>query len=287
MAGKTASRKQSLGNNASVTKRWRNRAIMALVAFVGVVSGSTYLLSLHDIDPLQFYANMANPTMRFVKIYPGMRKEEIADVYGKVLAWNDVNRQAFLAAVPSDERGTVDGYYFPSSYWFSYDTSGAEVGKRMVDTFNEKVSTSTMKVSSRNLKNKINLDTAVRIASIIQREAAGPQDMGLVSGIMWNRIFNGMNLQMDATLQYAKGTTTDWWPDVHSKDKKIDSPYNTYLYKGLPPTAISNPSLAAIKAAYNPEKTSCIFYIHDKNHQIHCAATYEEHVRNVKQYLSN
>jgi UPF0755 protein len=87
-----------------------------------------------------------------------------------------------------------------------------------------------------------------------------------------------MNLDIDATLQYAKGNAeTGWWPQVHPRDKKINSPYNTYTHKGLPPGPISNPGLAAIEAAYNPQKTNCIFYLHDKNRKIHCSETYAEH----------
>ncbi len=131
----------------------------------------------------------------------------------------------------------------------------------------------------------INLDTAITIASIIQREAAGPHDMNLISGIIWNRIFKGMSLELDATLQYAKGDEGNWWPQVTGKDKYIESPYNTYQNKGLPPGAISNPSIDAINAAYNPKKTDCIFYLHDKNRKIHCTKTYAEHKKNVDRYL--
>ncbi len=95
-----------------------------------------------------------------------------------------------------------------------------------------------------------------------------------------------MKLQIDATLQYAKGSEEDgWWGKVNSVDRKIDSSYNTYLHEGLPPGAIANPGLAAIAAAYNPAKTSCLFYLHDKNRQIHCARTYEEHKKNIEIYL--
>ena len=109
--------------------------------------------------------------------------------------------------------------------------------------------------------------------------------MNLISGIIWNRIFKGMKLQIDATLQYAKGSEeAGWWREVTSEDKKIKSSYNTYLHIGLPPSAIANPGLNAITAAYNPQKTKCMFYLHDKNRNIHCAVTYEEHKKNIEKY---
>jgi UPF0755 protein len=109
--------------------------------------------------------------------------------------------------------------------------------------------------------------------------------MNLISGIIWNRIWSGMRLDIDATLQYAKGDEKKWWPVVLSADKNIASPYNTYKTIGLPPTPISNPSLAAIEAAYNPQKTACIFYFHDDNRIIHCSKTYAEHKKGVEVYL--
>ena len=93
-----------------------------------------------------------------------------------------------------------------------------------------------------------------------------------------------MKLQMDATLQYAKGDASDWWPQVNPSDKNIDSPYNTYLHTDLPPTPIASPGLAAIAAAYNPLTTSCLFYIHDKHGVIHCSATYAGQLSNIAKY---
>jgi UPF0755 protein len=93
-----------------------------------------------------------------------------------------------------------------------------------------------------------------------------------------------MKLQIDATLQYAKGDEEEWWPQVSPEDKKIDSPYNTYLTANLPPTPISNPGKAAIEAAYNPQTTSCLFYLHDRNRIIHCSATYQGQLNNIAKY---
>ena len=89
---------------------------------------------------------------------------------------------------------------------------------------------------------------------------------------------------MDATLQYVKGTENAWWPTVASKDKHIDSPYNTYKNKGLPPSPIANPGLAAITAALNPSTTDCLYYLHS-NDRIYCSKTYKEHKEKIEKYL--
>ena len=112
---------------------------------------------------------------------------------------------------------------------------------------------------------QIPLADALTVASMLEREASGSGDIQIISGIIWNRLFNGMPLQIDATLQYAKGESRNgnWWQAVTPDDKFIKSPYNTYEHVGLPPGPISNPSVASVIAALNPVQTSCLYYFHD------------------------
>ena len=94
-----------------------------------------------------------------------------------------------------------------------------------------------------------------------------------------------MKLDIDATLQYARGNTGEgFWAPITPAEKKIDSLYNTYLHAGLPPTPISNPGVTAIEAVLNPAKTKCLFYLHDTKGEIHCAETYDKHLDNVDKY---
>jgi hypothetical protein len=131
---------------------------------------------------------------------------------------------------------------------------------------------------------RVPLDDALTIASLIERETLNGNGMRLVSGIIWNRLFSGMNLQIDATVQYAKAnekSVSRWWPNVLPRDIYRRSPYNTYQNPGLPPTPIASPSVAAILAALNPIKTSCLFYFNDEAGTILCSDTYDEHVARV------
>ena len=221
---------------------------------------------------------LANPSTKYIKIYSGLRREEIVDVFGNALNWSERQKDEFLSlqeyGLPNSE-----GYYYPSVYIVLPNTSPSEAANLMLERFNQEV---TSRYAS-STKKIINIDTALKVASIIEREAAGKEDRRLISGIIWNRIFSGMNLQIDATLQYAKGNEErGWWPRITPKDKLIESPYNTYQNEGFPPSPISNTSLAAIHAALNPQKTKCLFYLHDSKKRIHCAKTYEEHKRNVE-----
>jgi UPF0755 protein len=286
---------------------WKKMTGLFLLLIGGALALGLFQAALVSKDALisrfESYVNFANPTKRFVYIYPGMRREEMVEKYAKILNWEARDERWFIASAPADAEngGYHEGYFLPKSYFVDKDATGKEVGELMhtefLNAISEKVlnkptdtadGTRTITSSLATKKGEtevIDLDTAIRIASIIQREAEGPHDMPLVSGIIWNRIFLGMKLDLDATLQYVKGDEDNWWPQVASKDKFLDSPYNTYKYKGVPPGAISNPSIEAINAVYNPQKTDCIFYIHDKSGDIHCAKTYEEHKRNIDAHL--
>lgn len=225
---------------------------------------------------LSFYLNLANPYVRIVRVQEGLRKEEVAQVLKDRLDWNEQDKQEFINSA------NVEGHYFPQTYLIYKDANPTEVVKTMTEEFNKQVD----KIKKPKSTKILNENTILTVASIIQREAASKNDMNLISGIIWNRIFKGMKLQIDATLQYAKGNKEDgWWENVNPEDKKIESSYNTYLNPGIPPGAIANPGLAAISAAYNPQITDCLFYLHDKNRKIHCAKTYGQHKKNVDIYL--
>jgi len=260
---------------------------LCLVAGFFFASRNKNMVALfqRNVDFFAFYQNLANPYIRYVRIPEGLRKEEVADIYAHTLAWNDQDVKQFLGDSGTTQ-SDLEGYYFPSTYILPVDASGEDVKNAMLDKFDKNVTSVTNSKNDVIDKNKVSMDTILKVASLIQREAAGKQDMNLISGIIWNRIWNGMSLDIDATLQYAKGTDANgWWPQVLSKDKNINSPYNTYKNEGLPPTPIANPGLDAIKAAYNPTKTNCIFYFHDNNHQIHCSKTYEQHKSLIAEYL--
>lgn len=207
----------------------------------------------------------------YIHVREGMRKEEIADLFAGKLNWSSDQKLAFLDG--------PEGQYFPGTYAVPSNNDESVMREVMLHRYEKNVAEPYASSSV------VTMPIVLKIASIIEREAGGKRDMRIISGIIWNRIFDGMTLDIDATLQYAKGTSTNWWPTVHSADKKIESPYNTYKYKGFPPTPIANPGLAAIDAALNPIMTDCIFYLHDAHRKIHCAATYSAHVRNVNRYL--
>ena len=231
---------------------------------------------------LDIYQNLASPLGRILVIESGERKEEIVNHFAKILGWNTTAAEKFLANVTLSDPSITEGKFMPSTYTTARGASPEEVAKLVNDHFQKDVLSHYVT----EVQLKVPLDQTLTIASLLEREAYDFTDMREISGIIWNRLFADMNLQIDATLQYAKGTknASNWWPQVVPSDKYIASPYNTYKNSGLPPAPIANPSLDAILAALNPRKTDCMYYFHDKNAGFHCSVTYEEHVKLLKQY---
>lgn len=224
---------------------------------------------------------LEDPYMKWVVIPEGLRKEEIAERMAESHGWGEEQIDAFVTA-DTNISGATEGVFFPDTYLIPLDESTADVAKRMNRRFNEVFEP----YAEESLERDIQWLTLIKIASLVQREAAGKSDMPLIAGVIWNRLEKGMRLDIDATLQYARGDAGDgWWAPLTADDKKIESPYNTYIHKGLPPSPIANPGLDAIRAALRPEKTKCFYYLHEKSGVIHCAETFEEHKENIEAYL--
>jgi UPF0755 protein len=131
------------------------------------------------------------------------------------------------------------------------------------------------------------------LSSIVEREVRLEKDRPVVAGILIKRWRSDWPLQADATIQYLKadlncrnrGVNCDWWEPVSGADLDIDSPYNSYLYRGLVPGPICNPGLASIQAVSNPQDTDYWFYLSDYSGEVHYARTNEEHSENIERYL--
>lgn len=212
---------------------------------------------------------------------PGWRKEQIADRLTTLLNWTPAQREEWLTIDTNKSASYVEGVYYPDTYLIPSDQSPAQVASRLIDRFQQVFAPYASDAAQEGLA----WTDVLTMASLIERETGGPQDMALISGILWNRIHTHMALQVDATLQYVVGTEGNWWPTPKPADKAIESPFNTYKHTGLPPHPIAEPSLDSIEAALHPTKTSCLYYLHDTKGQIHCSATYAGQVQNVTKYL--
>jgi cell division protein YceG involved in septum cleavage len=229
----------------------------------------------------EWYQNLASPVSRVLVIWPGQRKEEVAENFAAILQWNNAQKEQFLVAISSSEPVMEDGTYYPESYVAHRGATPEEVAALIQEKFKEDI----LARYTSDVEAQVPLEDALIIASLLEREASDFENMREVSGVIWNRLFVNMPLQLDATLQYVRGGKTNektWWPVPKPADKYLKSPYNTYANKGLPPAPIGNPSAAAVLAALNPIATDCIYYFHDDNGNYHCSVTYEDHVKKLK-----
>ncbi|MFA5942576.1 MAG: endolytic transglycosylase MltG [Candidatus Paceibacterota bacterium] len=232
----------------------------------------------------QSVAAVAGVDSRIVTITPGMRKEQVAKTFAKTLAWDAAQAKEFTTATASSSLPLPEGSFVPGTYPVNKKMTPLAVQALVNERFSEEI----LSHYGPETAAVVPLDQALTIASLLEREAGGADDIRIISGIIWNRLFIGMRLQIDATVQYAKAnnaSVASWWPKIAPGDIFRKSPYNTYLHPGLPPTPIANPSVAAVLAALNPKQTPCLFYFHDNAGQFHCTETYPEHVALLKKYF--
>lgn len=260
------------------------------------------------------------PYMKWVVIPEGLRKEQIAELIGDTLGWTGEQKSSWVNTYTSQKFDEVEGVYFPDTYLIPADEGLGAVADRLRAKFNEVFAPYQQEATKQNIR----WPTLLKIASLVQREAAGKDDMPLIAGILWNRLLRNQKLDIDATVQYARDTRLaykddpcedpdsyardpkndlcfnpetlqpsvpyigldNWWTPIGGSDtRRIDSLYNTYIYAGLPPHPIANPGIAAIEAVLNPEETDCFYYLHAPDGNIHCSKTYEGHQAYIEQYL--
>lgn len=169
---------------------------------------------------------------------------------------------------------TVEGFLFPSTYEFLKDSTADDVIRRLLGQFQQEARGLPWDhAKARGLSPY----EAVVLASMIEREARVPADRPKVATVIYNRLKQGMLLQIDATVQYALGKQKE---GLTYEDLKVESPYNTYLHAGLPPTPISSPGLASLRAALNPVKACWLYFVvvgEDGRHGFTCS--YQEFLR--------
>ena len=237
---------------------------------------------LAQVATWDWYQNLASPVSRILVIYPGERHEEVVNNIGDILKWTTTERDLFYTYIAEAEPYLEEGKFFPGRYVVPSDASPELVADVIYEKFNMEI----LARYDEEVERFVPIADALAIASLLEREAYDFTDMRYISGIIWNRLFIGMPLQLDATLQYARGSKLSeslWWPKVVPDDKYIESPFNTYQNPGLPPAPIANASTEAVVAALNPKVTDCMFYFHDTRGRFYCTNTYEEHVTKLRE----
>ena len=206
-----------------------------------------------------------------VTVPEGLSNKRIAEIFSNALSDFDAKRFQELST-------RKEGYLFPDTYIFPAGATEEDVIKEMEENFAKRIL--PLQTQIRDFKRP--LKDVLIMASLVEGEVRTTETRRQVSGILWKRLQLGMPLQVDAVFPYIIGKNTF---EVTTDDLKIDSPYNTYLYVGLPPGPINNPGLDAITAAITPTPSNFLYYLTDLAGQIHYAATHAEHLINRAKYL--
>ncbi|MGM0464941.1 MAG: endolytic transglycosylase MltG [Acidobacteriota bacterium] len=203
-------------------------------------------------------------------------------VDNKKVLYNAQNTQ--LISSMDSEAQNLEGYLFPETYHIPKNTSEEELIENMVSQFKK---TFNPQWRERTREMGMNIREVVTLASLIEEETSVPEEKSLVSSVFHNRLKLGMKLDCDPTIIYALKKKGEYQGRLRNKDLKLDSPYNTYLYKGLPPSPISNPGKESLKAALFPSKTDYLYFV-SKNDGTHkFSSTFKEHQKAVIKYQIN
>lgn len=183
----------------------------------------------------------------------------------------DFDEAEFLELAQDEE-----GYLFPDTYFFHRDADPAEIITRMKENFSLK----TENLQRKDSLEGVDIKDIIKMASILEAEATDLESRQIVSGILWERLDQGVPLQVDAAFLYIEELEGKNTYSLTKEDLKIESPYNTYVNKGLPPTPINNPGEESIYAAANPIASDYLFYLSDTKGNMYYAKTFEDHIEN-------
>jgi UPF0755 protein len=172
---------------------------------------------------------------------------------------------------------TLEGYLFPDTYAFPVGTTARQAVREMVYSFERRWKSDW---DSSLVDLKINRNDLVTMASIVEKEARVPEERAVIAAVYYNRLRRGMRLQADPTVQYALGHHVG---RVLYKDLAVESPYNTYVHKGLPPGPVASPGVASLAAAANPANVPYLYFVATRDGHHEFRMTLEQHTNAVRQ----
>ena len=270
----------------------RFRVLAQLMGFDRLLQAGTYELR-EDMPELEVLYRLRNGivTTRFVTVVEGWQLNEIADS----LAALGIERDDFLTAAASHDYDypfvnqipagqSLQGYLYPATYPLRTSDDGETLVEAMLAAFDANVPDD---LATQAAAVGLTLHEAVTLASIIEREAVVPEEKPIMAQVFLSRLRIGFRLEADPTVQFAlaeAGADTYWKPALTTADLAFDSPYNTYVYFGLPPGPISSPAADSIAAVLNPSETSYLFFVARPDGSHAFAETFAEHSVNVELY---
>jgi len=243
------------------------------------------------------FGGLVFPWDIYEKLSKGLKKvyritiPEGADLYdiARILEENRIcSAEDFLKYALSEETikryglkvSSMEGFLFPDTYFFSKNTHPL----RVIDVMHRNFLKKTEELR-KNLEEKgLTLEEWVTIASMIEKETAKPEERPLVSAVIRNRLKRGMKLQIDPTVIYALKRKNLWGGRLTLNHLRIEDPYNTYVYFGLPPSPICNPGLESLRAVLEPAEVDYLYFVADGSGGHYFSKTYQEHNRRVREF---
>lgn len=296
----------------SITTRLENKKIIKNATFTRIAAKidgtSSFLVGQYRLD-----RNWRSPTiLKYMTKQENILKDEVMltfreGIWAKDIAkkiaentnvtseslialWNDdaflrkcIKKYSFLdeSILKTDYRVKIEGYLFPETYSFHKKTTPEAVTYTFLNQFEKAYA----KIEKEVKNSKLSMHEIITLASIVQYESAKVEDMKLIAGVFFNRLAINQKLESSVTVCYSLYNYKDWQECELNTD--IDSPYNTYMYEGLPVGPILNPGLDAIEAVLKPKKSDYFYFIADVHgdNTVYYAKTFEEHLKNQKKYL--
>jgi UPF0755 protein len=258
----------------SIAERLKTHGVISnqwLFVWVGRLNGVTPKPGLYQIPASSSISEVwdvlrQGPTRARITIPEGWTAKQIAQ---RLEAANVMPAAVFLEKV---EKESLEGYLFPDTYLFDQGSSVDVVVNTLRKRF-EHMRPADFGTRAKALR--LTERQLVILASIVEREARVRDEMPMIAGVYLNRLRKGMKLQADPTVQYALG---QWTSRLLYKDLEVDSPYNTYRHKGLPPGPIGNPGVAALEAAVHPAQTDMLFFVAQGDGTHRFSKSYEDHL---------
>lgn len=214
-----------------------------------------------------------------VTIPEGLAIAQVAAMRPDGAAYVEASRDSALIQRLGVDATSLEGYLMPDTYFFDDEPTAKMLIERQVGQFEAVYAELVGEVPG---SEAYDMKSIVTIASLVEEEARVEDERPLIAAVMYNRLEQGMPLQMDSTLQYALGKYGQRMLNV---DKEVDSPYNTYQNAGLPPGPISSPGAASLRAALAPAKVNYLYFVSNADGNTHTfSATIGEHEQAVARY---
>jgi UPF0755 protein len=224
-----------------------------------------------------------------VTLVEGLTLEETADQLvkagcGRRRAFLDLMRSPELVADLDPGARDLEGYLFPETYAFAKDVDERKVVETLVKTFRARFEKDVRPILDRNASRNRSVHQVITLASIVEKEAHISSERPLIAAVYSNRLDQGIGLMADPTVIYALKRLGRWNGNLRREDLRMDSPYNTYRYAGLPPGPICSPGLASLAAAAEPADVPYLYFVSRNDGTSVFAETLAEHNRNVNEW---